>query len=70
MTNYTKSIKNFLDTHKEIKVLVYLSINGLVTYLSKKYAQTELAIILGGATNYLVYLLDKRIESLTNEHKN
>ncbi len=70
MTKLVTNIQNFLDSHKQIKVLVYLCINGIVTYLSKKYAQTEFAIMLGGATNYLVYLLDKRIEKLTNEHKN
>jgi hypothetical protein len=57
----------FFNNNKHFKVIFYLLINGLSSFLAKYLANTsvELSLIFGAALNYLVWLSMKKVEENT-----
>ena len=49
---------------KDLKVVGYLLIFGIVTVLSERYLKTgELSVLLGGAANYIVYRVTQELNN-------
>ena len=49
---------------KDLKLLGYLLVFGLVTYLSDRYlVKGELAIVFGGVANYLLYRVERELKN-------
>lgn len=51
---------------KDLKVLGFLLINGISAFVSFKFLKenSEVAIIIGGAVNYITYRITQELEGL------